>query len=177
MKAERASTTALMVAYMRALADAGASHVRDFHDPTARVFLSGRWLRRLTKREQQLRSGRESYALAFSRVTADLMALRTATIDAAVRTAMARGTQQVVILGAGLDGRAWRMPELAGVRVYKVDHPATQALKRSRLAALPSPIAGVTFVPLDFERERLDAALAQAGHDRTRPTCWIWKAS
>jgi len=165
----------MMVAYARAVADVGASHVRDFRDPTARVFLKEKALRRLAKTEQQVQSGHETVRLGFARVSADLMALRTSTIDAAVRTAVARGTAQVVILGAGLDGRAWRMTELAGVRVFEVDHPATQAFKRRHLDALPPSIASVIFVPIDFERESLDAALARAGHDATRPTCWIWE--
>jgi methyltransferase (TIGR00027 family) len=165
----------MMVAYMRALADAGASHVRDFRDPTARVFLNTKWSQRLAKIEQQVLSGREGLTLAFARVTADTIALRTATIDAAVRSAVAHGTRQVVILGAGLDGRAWRMRELTGVRVFEVDHPATQAVKRAHLDKLPRAIADVTFVPVDFERESLNTALARAGHDETRLTCWIWE--
>jgi methyltransferase (TIGR00027 family) len=175
MNAERASRTAMMVAYMRALADVGASHVPNFRDPTARVFLNAKWTQRLTKVERQVRDGRRGVTLAFARVAADNMALRTATIDAAVRAAVARGAKQVVILGAGLDGRAWRMSELANVRVFEVDHPATQAVKRGHLDALPPSIATVTFVPVDFERDSLDAALARAGHDPTRPTCWIWE--
>jgi methyltransferase (TIGR00027 family) len=165
----------MMVAYMRAVADVGASHVRDFRDPTARVFLNAKWLGRLEKIEQRVRSGRESVTLAAARVSADMMALRTATIDAAVQAAVTRGTAQLVILGAGLDGRAWRMSELAGVRVFEVDHPATQAVKRAHLDRLPPAIAEVTFVPVDFERESLDTALAHAGHDAARPTCWIWE--
>ncbi len=165
----------MMVAYARAVADLGASHVRDFRDPTARVFLKEKGLRRLAKIEQRVRTGRATMTLDFARVSADLMALRTSTIDAVVRTAVTRGTAQVVILGAGLDGRAWRMTELAGIRVFEVDHPATQAFKRQHLDALPPSIASVIFVPIDFERESLDAALARAGHDATRPTCWIWE--
>lgn len=165
----------MMVAYMRAVADAGASHVRDFRDPTARVFLDEKWLQRLEKIEEQLKSGRETIRLKFARISADLMALRTSAIDAAVREAVVRGTKQVVILGAGLDGRAWRMSELARVRVFEVDHPASQGFKRLRVGALPPSIADVTFVPIDFEHESLDAALARAGHDATRPTCWIWE--
>src|SRR5262245_57489514 len=98
-----------------------------------------------------------------------MMALRTSTIDAAVRAAVASGTRQVVILGAGFDGRAWRMQELAGIRVFEVDHPATQAAKRSHLGTLPPTMANVEFVSVDFERESLDTALARAGHDPTRP--------
>ena len=164
-----------MVAYARALGDVGASHVRDFRDPTARVFLSGRWLKRLARTEERVCASHETATLAFARVSADLMALRTSTIDAAVRAAVSRGTQQIVILGAGLDGRAWRMNELAGLRVFEVDHPATQGFKRLRLGALPAPIASVIFVPIDFEHESLDAALARAGHDAAQPTCWIWE--
>ncbi|MGZ3565480.1 MAG: class I SAM-dependent methyltransferase, partial [Gemmatimonadaceae bacterium] len=126
MKAERSSRTALMVTYARAVADVGASHVRDFRDPTARVFLSEKGLKQLARTEETIRAGRETATLAFARVSADLMALRTSTIDAAMRAAVSRGTKQIVILGAGLDGRAWRMNELAGLRVFEVDHPATQ---------------------------------------------------
>jgi O-methyltransferase involved in polyketide biosynthesis len=61
-----------------------------------------------------------------------------------------------VILGAGLDARAWRMPELAHARVFEVDYPATQAWKRERLkqAGLEMP-PSLTFAPVDFERRSL----------------------
>src|SRR4051794_4828166 len=108
MKETRASRTALLVAYMRAAADRGASHVPDFHDPTARVFLNDKAKRRLTQIETQLgRAGNPGKVLAYTRVSADLMALRTSAIDAAVKAVIARGTKQLVILGAGFDGRAW----------------------------------------------------------------------
>jgi methyltransferase (TIGR00027 family) len=175
MKSEKASRTALFVAFGRALADAGASHVSGFHDPTARVFLSDKGKKRLAKIERQMVAGKNGFMLASARVSATLMALRTSAIDDAVRDAMTRGATQLVILGAGYDGRAWRMKELAGVRVFEVDHPATQNSKRLRVSELPPPIGSVNFVPVDFERESLDAALDAAGHDRARPTCWIWE--
>jgi len=103
------------------------------------------------------------------------MALRTAAIDKAVRDAVAAGARQVVILGAGYDGRVWRLKELAGVKVFEVDHPATQGEKRSHLAQLPPAIGMVSFVSIDFERESLDGVLEHAGHDRSLPTCWIWE--
>jgi len=110
-----------------------------------------------------------------ARSLADMMALRTVAIDAAVREAIAAGAKQVVILGAGYDGRAWRMPELAGVNVFEVDHPATQGDKRAHLGGLPPSTGNVTFVSIDFERESLDAVLERAGHNRSTPTCWIWE--
>jgi methyltransferase (TIGR00027 family) len=79
----------------------------------------------------------------------------------------------VVILGAGLDGRAWRMPELAGVAVFEVDQPATQRDKRDRAADLSG--RPPRFVPLDFGRDRLAEALAAAGHHSGLATTWIWE--
>jgi len=173
VKAERPSRTAHLVALGRALADAGLSHVPDFQDPTARVFLNEKGKRSLAKTMHAARKG--GIRLESARVMADLIALRTAAIDTAVRDAIAAGATQLVILGAGYDGRAWRMPELAGVRVFEVDHPATQGDKRAHLSELPPATGLVSFVSIDFERESLGAVLDRAGHDRSSPTCWIWE--
>ena len=173
MKAERPSRTAHLVALGRALADAGLSHVPGFRDPTARVFLNEKGKRSLAKTMHAARKG--GIRLESARVMADLIALRTAAIDTAVRDAIAAGATQLVILGAGYDGRAWRMPELAGVRVFEVDHPATQGDKRAHLSELPPATGLVSFVSIDFERESLGAVLDRAGHDRSSPTCWIWE--
>jgi methyltransferase (TIGR00027 family) len=175
VKAERPSRTAHLVAFGRAAADAGASHVPDFRDPTARVFLDEKGKKSLAKTEHALRERKRGIGLEMTRVMADTIALRTAAIDTAVRNAIGGGAKQVVILGAGYDGRAWRMPELAGVKVYEVDHPATQGDKRTHVAELPAAAAIVSFVSIDFERESLDAALERAGHNRSLPTCWIWE--
>ena len=106
---------------------------------------------------------------------ADMMAVRTAAIDRAVCSAIAAGATQLVILGAGYDGRAWRMSELAGVKVFEVDRSATQQDKRARVVQLPPPNGVVSFVSIDFERESLDGVLETAGHDPSAPTCWIWE--
>ena len=175
MKANRASRTAHMVAFGRALADVGASHVPDFHDPTARVFLTAKGTKGLARIERAARSNKRSMRVEMARTSADLMALRTSAIDAAVRDAIAAGARQLVILGAGYDGRAWRLPELAGVRVFEVDHPATQRDKQAHLAELPAAIGKVDFVAVDFERDSIQTALERAGHDASSPTCWIWE--
>ena len=82
---------------------------------------------------------------------------------------------QVVILGAGLDGRAWRMPELADATVFEVDHPDTQRDKRTRAASLRPFARDVRFVSVDFTKDSLADALAAAGHDPSVPTTWIWE--
>ena len=175
MKAGRPSRTAHFVALGRAVADAGVSHVPDFRDPTARLFLNEKGKQSLAKIELALRSGKRRMRLEMAKGMADIIGLRTAAIDKAVRDAIAGGAKQVVILGAGYDGRAWRMPEMAGVKVFEVDHPATQGDKRVRVAELPPPIGSVSFVSIDFERESLDAVLGRAGHDRSLTTCWLWE--
>ncbi len=164
-----------MVALGRAIADAGLTHVPDFHDPIARFFLSEKGKRSLARTEQVMREGTHRVQLELARVRADLMALRTTAIDRALDEAIAGGATQVVTLGAGYDGRAWRLPELQGLRVFEVDHPATQRDKRARVTTLPTANANVTFVAMDFERDSLDAVLKRAGHDRSSPTCWIWE--
>ena len=175
MKAERPSRTAHFVAHGRAMADAGLSHVADFHDPTARVFLNDKGKRSLARVEQAARDGKRSMGLEMARTMADMIALRTAALDTAGRDAIAAGARQLVILGAGYDGRAWRMPDLAGIKVFEVDHPATQGEKRARLAELPPAKGIINFVPINFEEESLNTALERAGHDRALPTCWIWE--
>jgi methyltransferase (TIGR00027 family) len=175
VKAERPSRTAQFVALGRAIANTGVSHVVDFHDPTARVFLNEKGKRSLEKIERATREGKRSIRLEMARGMADIIGLRTVAIDEAVRESIARGARQLVILGAGYDGRAWRMKELAGVTVFEVDHPATQGEKHAHLGELPPAMGPVSFVATDFERESLDAVLERAGHDRSLPTCWIWE--
>jgi methyltransferase (TIGR00027 family) len=91
-------------------------------------------------------------------------------------TCVARGVQQVVVLGAGLDTFSLRNPHAGeGVRVYEVDYPATQGWKRERLkeAGLAIP-ASLIFAPIDFERQSLAEALAAAGFHADRPAFFQW---
>ena len=105
------------------------------------------------------------------------MQVRTRAIDDAVRAFVDRGGTQLVLLGAGYDTRALRLPELAGVRVFEVDHPATQAHKRAVLERLGAQSPS-HYLAWNFERvpmAELPAALAAAGHDPTAPTFTIWE--
>jgi methyltransferase (TIGR00027 family) len=81
-----------------------------------------------------------------------------------------RGTGQYVLLGAGLDTFGYRSPLAGRVRVFEVDHPATQDYKR-RVRAAPG---GITFVPADFTRDSLAGALGRAGFDRAQPAFVSW---
>ena len=85
-----------------------------------------------------------------------------------------QATTQYVLLGAGLDTFAYRNPH-ANLKVFEVDHPATQAWKQNLLAENKIPIpASTTFAPIDFETETLPNALAQAGFDPAQPTFFAW---
>lgn len=171
MREGHASGTAKLVACWRALADAGVTSVPGFRDPAARHMLDRRWQRLL------------EYAAAYARRLKplarrdllqhlDMIVLRVAYIDALLAELK---PAQVVILGAGLDTRAWRLPVLQGVRVFEVDHPATQAYKRERAAGLAPPLAQHTFAAVDFPRDDLAGALAAVGFDPNVPTCWLWE--
>lgn len=90
--------------------------------------------------------------------------------------AVARGMSQYVILGAGLDSFAYRRPDVAALlRIFEVDHPATQQQKRARLAELDKPLPShVTCVPIDFEEQSILDALQAHGFRRDQPAFFSW---
>ncbi len=93
--------------------------------------------------------------------------LRSRFAEERLRKAVERGATQLVILGAGLDTFPYRQPAWAGaLRIFEVDHPASQAGKRDRLSAAAIAIpSNVLFVPVDFEQDTLTNGLARAGFD------------
>jgi methyltransferase (TIGR00027 family) len=103
------------------------------------------------------------------------IAFRARYAEEALDRVFARGVRQLVVLGAGLDTYAYRNPLGESLRMFEVDHPATQAWKRRRLAEAGIPVPGnLTYVPVDFERNQLAASLAAAGFDGARPSFFSW---
>jgi methyltransferase (TIGR00027 family) len=101
---------------------------------------------------------------------------RTRFIDDTFREAVAKGFEQVAILGAGFDSRAYRIPGTSRIRVFEVDHPATQAWKRERIERMHNELAShVTFVPIDFEQQELGEAMTAAGFRTSAKTFFIWE--
>jgi methyltransferase (TIGR00027 family) len=120
-------------------------------------------------------------AVAEARANPDLrglrlyVAMRSRFAEDAAGRAIARGVRQIVVLGAGLDTFAYRVEPAEGLRVYEVDHPATQAEKRRRLAAGGIAIpAHVVYAACDFESESLAGALGAHGFDARRPSFFLW---
>ncbi|WP_344766356.1 class I SAM-dependent methyltransferase [Aeromicrobium panaciterrae] len=166
-----ASRTAVLVCQARAVADGRLAPGR-FDDPVAARLLNDdeRVAVEEARSDTPPDGARSRMQWEMLRATAEVMVPRTIAIDDAVRE---RANPQVVILGAGLDGRAWRMPELTNV--LEVDHPASQQDKRERAAALTPLAASLRFVPVDFGRDGLAAELTAAGHDPAVATTWIWE--
>lgn len=86
------------------------------------------------------------------------------------------GYRQYVILGAGLDSFAWHRADLIGwLRLFEVDHPASQAWKLGRIAELDLPVRdGHVFAPVDFETTPLWEGLPRAGLDWSQPAFFSW---
>lgn len=103
------------------------------------------------------------------------IAMRSRIAEEALAAAIECGATQLVVLGAGLDTFAYRGVLRERVRIFEVDHPATQAWKRERLAAaaIAAPPT-LAFVPVDLERATLADALAAAGFEPARRTFFTW---
>ncbi len=175
MKADAPSRTAEWVAAARNLGMLLPDELRIAEDPYGAAFTSSR----VPKLLAITPGARRLVMMRGFGTWVTYMQVRTRVLDDHVRQFVARtkGRGQVVILGAGYDCRALRLPELAGVAVFEVDHPSTQRHKREVLDKLgaSSPARYVTW---DFEHRpmaQLPDALADAGLDRTRPTITIWE--
>jgi methyltransferase (TIGR00027 family) len=100
---------------------------------------------------------------------------RTRLIDETVAAALA-GVEQMLILGAGFDSRAYRLEQLREVAVFEVDHPATQAAKRRILVRGSGRIpANVRFVPVEFGADDPAVKLAESGFVPGAPTLVLWE--
>lgn len=104
------------------------------------------------------------------------LAARSRFAEDCLDAAVARGVRQLVVLGAGLDTFALRNPHAAlGLRIFEVDHPATQAWKRDRLResnfAVPETL---TFAPVDLASQSLAEELEAAGFQAARPAFFCW---
>lgn len=172
MTERRASVTAVLVCQGRAVAD-GRYAVGLFADPVAAQLLDPPEREVVDRVRAGLRpTPGEWLRQEMARRVSVVMVPRTIAIDDAVR---ASGARQVVILGAGLDARAWRMPELAACTTFEVDHPASQSDKRRRAAGLPPTAGRHVWVAADLAREPLGPALEAAGFDKREPAAWVWE--
>ena len=103
------------------------------------------------------------------------IAMRSRFAEDSAKVAIGGGVRQVLVLGAGLDTFAYRLESFEGLRVFELDHPATQSDKRRRLArAGIAEAPHVAFVAYDFERGSLTSALEAGGFDTRRRAFVLW---
>jgi len=165
MKPNDPSRTALLIARQRA-AHQVLDHGAILNDPFAMKLL----------REDEKDVVQFATAHPLASIGRLFTAARSRIAEDALSEALERGVRQIVILGAGLDTFALRSLHSARqIRIYEVDHPATQAWKRQRLAeaqlALPP---WLVFVPVDFERDDLGETLLGAGFQHNSPAFFTW---
>jgi methyltransferase (TIGR00027 family) len=191
MEAETVSRTALLMSYLRGY-HSGRDSPRIFDDHLAWSLLSEDERAAFEQRFTPVAQSIEAIDPAFARTRPDdgarlawairtflplsLAVSRARAAEDALEQAVQQGVRQYVLLGAGLDTFAFRHRELAArLRVFEVDHPATQAHKRRRLREVGWGIPeGLHFLPVDLARESLAAALKCSSYDGTVPSFFSW---
>lgn len=101
---------------------------------------------------------------------------RTRFIDDVVQTAISQGIEQLVILGAGYDTRPYRLPQIKNVKVFEVDLPAVQEDKKERLQKYLGRLPDhVTFIPIDFDTQALEAVFSGTAFNSGKPAIFVWE--
>jgi methyltransferase (TIGR00027 family) len=177
MKPDQSSRTAEYMAFFRARETVRPETKRLFTDPFAKCFIRPELLRAVRLSKVPILGGLVHWYADRRLPGARTSAIaRTRLIDDDITVALQDGARQLVILGAGYDCRAYRIPIIKGVAVFEVDHPSTLAGKRSRLETVLQNIPqNVRFVRIDFNRDRLSERLSEAGFDRSLPSVFVWE--
>jgi methyltransferase (TIGR00027 family) len=164
------SITAMRVAVRRAAHQLLDDDPKIFNDPLLLRILGKELI------ESRLSDPAWSEQTQLSQVLRASLAARSRFTEDELHKAVKKGVRQYVILGAGLDTFAYRNP-YAGetLRVFEVDHPATQTWKRARLQAAGIPVPqNLTYAPIDFERQTLEDGLVQAEFKTGLCTFFSW---
>ncbi len=172
METGRPSVTAQLVAGLRAAHFQSGLRPLIFEDPFAAHFTGGVFREPLERGELQAYVER----MALQPIQGGIVGRARLAEDALERAIAEDGVGQFVLLGAGNDSFLLRRPELLErLRVFELDHPASQAEKRAKLAQLGfESHPNVRFVAVDFERESAGAALARSGFDGALPAFFNW---
>jgi len=170
MRKNQSSITAAGIAIARAVESSKPAEQRICYDPYARQFVSP-WMYHvlgffLLRGYAEMRGpGVNGYLLARERY-----------IDDTLQRFLEEGLQQLVILGAGFDARAFRFDLAGGVKTFEVDHPATQADKLEKVRRIFGGLpAHVTYVPVDFNTQSLPERLLSSGYDPALVSLVIWQ--
>jgi methyltransferase (TIGR00027 family) len=174
MAKQNVSRTALGTAVCRLIEQYQPEETRLFNDPVVkdvvgapiRVMMNFPFMRTYTMKQTD----------AVAQGIFGVQICRTRYIDDIVQAALSQGIGQVVILGAGLDTRPYRLAGMDGVKVFEVDLPAVQNNKKQKIqkhfGRLPE---NVDFIPIDFDTQSLEAVFAETTFDPSRPAVFTWE--
>src|SRR5512133_3636852 len=169
MRKNQSSMTAMGIAIVRGIESERPENERICYDPYARQFVNGalyHFVRFFDK-------------LGYSEIKGPgvmgFLTVRDRHIDEYHKSCLADGIEQLVILGAGLDSRAYRFDELkTRVKVFEVDHPASQQDKLKKLKEIFGQVpAHVTYVDIDFNTQSLSQRLTECGYNEKLKTLFI----
>ncbi len=168
---QQSSTTAEGMALVRAIEASRPEDRRICHDSIARALVPGF---SFTMSKLVIDSG--LYERFFASGALEFITARERYIDDFLKARLSEGLDQVAILGAGFDTRAYRIPGIEKTQVFEVDHPATQEVKLKRLKKVIDPLPDhVTFIPIDFNTQTLGERLLASGYDEQDKTLFIWQ--
>ncbi len=175
MKEEEASRTSDNSAAMRAIHLTRDGEPKIFSDPYAIRLTSRRWQVIIGNRFLHWLFTRDFLYGWIRPVVGDVVA-RARYAEEQLELAIREGVSQYVLLGAGLDSFALRRPKWAdSVTMFEIDHPATQQLKKRRIAEIRIPLPkNHFFLPVDFHQESLADALAKSCFSAEVPAFFSW---
>lgn len=140
------------------------------YDPYAIRFISPEILEFAARNPKKYKAEIERLEKLFPGLANSAVA-RVRYFDDVIKASAADGLEQLVILGAGYDTRAYRIKELKNIKVFEVDHPDTQQIKVEKIKEIFGSLPGhVSYVPLDLEFDKLGQSLAEGGYNRTGKT-------
>ena len=174
MAKQSVGRTALGAAICRLIEQYQPDETRLFNDPVAKELVSAPIRAMMQLAAMRNFTIKQTDAVAKGIFGAQIC--RTRYIDDAVQAALSQGIGQLVILGAGLDTRPYRLPGIENVKVFEVDLPSVQNDKKKKLqkylGRLPE---NVVFIPIDFDTQTLETGIAGTAFNPSRPAVFIWE--
>lgn len=147
--------------------------VRICYDPYAVHFVDPETLEFARKNPEKVKAMRENYERLFPGLANSIRA-RVRYFDDFVKTSVDEGLEQLVVLGAGYDTRAYRIEGLNKIKVFELDHPGTQGVKIEKVKKIFGRLPEhVVYVPVDFESEDMGQKLLENGYNRSQKTLFV----
>jgi methyltransferase (TIGR00027 family) len=172
-RSKGSSKTAEIIAFVRLGESRRPENERICYDPYAIRFISREVLEFDLRNPEKAQTSREEFERLVPGVINSTVC-RVRYFDDIVKSSFNDGLEQLVILGAGYDTRAYRIDELSKIRVFEVDHPTTQSIKVAKIKEIFGSLPDhVTYVPVDFETDKLGQRLLESEYDPSKKTLFI----